>query len=141
MYYNQRLAKALGEEERIKTEIYAEAQKELQGISGAEDVSFLLKIVKSNKTIPVIIEKEGEKPEIANLKFDEIKCPEDSVYVSERLAEMKKQKGKDAPSAEEISKKEAAINKAEEKLSELDGSIRKGKDRIKKNEEKLKGIQ
>lgn len=53
LYYSNRLAHSLGEEERSKMELWADAYHQLLVDEGDTDLSLVLKIINDNTTIPV----------------------------------------------------------------------------------------
>ena len=55
MYYSNRLAKDMAEEERRKIELWAEATRLLVTVDDNADFSFIMRVIEENTTIPVII--------------------------------------------------------------------------------------
>ena len=74
-------------EERKKAELYAEAAKQFANLSNDADISFVLKVLQDNTTVPVIL--TNQKGEItANRNLDSLKS-KDTVYLREELNIMK----------------------------------------------------
>jgi nitrogen-specific signal transduction histidine kinase len=76
-----------GNEERKKSEIWAKSVQYLVNAPAGGDVSFLLDLVKSNETVPVILVLENGMFQHRNL---DPKRTMDSTYLYEQLQEMKK---------------------------------------------------
>lgn len=74
-------------EERKKAELYAEATKQLSG--DAQDISFVLKVLEDNTTVPVILTDENGNI-TAQRNLDSAKA-KDRAYLEAQLAEMKQQ--------------------------------------------------
>ena len=55
MYYSNKLAKDMAEEERQKIELWAEATRLLVTVDDNADISFIMRVIEENNTIPVII--------------------------------------------------------------------------------------
>ena len=55
MYYSNKLAKNMAEEERRKIELWAEATRLLVTVDDNADISFIMRVIEENTTIPVII--------------------------------------------------------------------------------------
>ncbi len=90
-FFTNRLAKKLAIEEKKKVELWAEATKQLILANEENDISFLLKIIEDNTTIPVIMTNfEGEIVSYRNLKDSTYSI--DSEYLEKRLEKMKKAK-------------------------------------------------
>ena len=74
-------------EERKKAELYAEAAKQFANLSNDADISFVLKVLQDNTTVPVIL--TNQKGEItANRNLDSLRT-NDTVYLREELNIMK----------------------------------------------------
>lgn len=74
-------------EERKKAELYAEATKQLAGMNYNSDISFVLKVLQDNTTVPVILtDEEGRISASRNL--DSLR-ENDTAYVREQLNLMK----------------------------------------------------
>ena len=55
MYYSNKLAKDMAGEERHKIELWAEATRLLVTVDDNADISFIMRVIEENSTIPVII--------------------------------------------------------------------------------------
>ncbi len=71
--------------ERIKAELYAEATKQLS--ADAQDVSFVLKVLQENTSVPVILTDENDNIQISR-NLDSAK-EKDPAYLKEQLQIMK----------------------------------------------------
>ncbi|MEO6303258.1 MAG: HAMP domain-containing sensor histidine kinase [Bacteroidia bacterium] len=71
--------------ERKKAELYAEATKQLS--ADAQDVSFVLKVLQENTSVPVILTNENDEIQISR-NLDSTK-EKDPVYLKEQLQIMK----------------------------------------------------
>ncbi len=71
--------------ERIKAELYAEATKQLS--ADAQDVSFVLKVLQENTSVPVILTDENDNIQISR-NLDSTK-EKDPAYLKEQLQIMK----------------------------------------------------
>ncbi len=90
-FFTNRLAKKLAIEEKKKVELWAEATKQLILANEENNISFLLKIIEDNTTIPVIMtNEEGQIVSYRNLtnSTDSV----DNKYIEKRLKKMKKAK-------------------------------------------------
>lgn len=72
LYYTNRLARELAEEERKKVELWASASNEvnkpMDGPDAGGDITFLLKVITNNTTIPVILtDEEGKITDFRNI--------------------------------------------------------------------------
>ncbi len=74
-------------EERKKAELYAEATKELATMNDNADISFVLKVLQDNTTVPVILTDENGK--IAAMRNLDPLQEKDTAYVNRELAIMK----------------------------------------------------
>lgn len=89
LYYTNTLVTKLQWEERKKVELWAEATKQLANAQGDGDLSFVLKVIIDNETVPVILaDKDGAVLSFVNL--DSASALE-SGYLEEQLAIMKKE--------------------------------------------------
>ena len=75
-------------EERKKSEIWAKGVKQLASTEINGDVSFILELIRSNETVPVILIKENG--EIERFKNLDPKRSSDTTYLRQELEEMKK---------------------------------------------------
>lgn len=76
-----------GNEERKKSEIWAKSVQILLSDSEKGDISFLLDLVRSNETVPVILELENKKYQHRNL--DPVLAL-DTSFIEQQVLEMKK---------------------------------------------------
>lgn len=74
-------------EERKKAELYAEATKQLASISDNMDITFVLKVLQGNTTVPVILTDENGKI-YAKRNLDSL-LENDTAYINKELAVMK----------------------------------------------------
>ncbi|HIE15506.1 MAG TPA: HAMP domain-containing histidine kinase [Bacteroidales bacterium] len=90
LYYTNRLAKRLSNEEKKKVKLWAEAMKILTTTSNPDtDINFVFKVIENNETIPVIVTNENEEVVFTrNIDSTRINNPR---YIRQQLMEMKKQ--------------------------------------------------
>lgn len=74
-------------EERKKAELYAEATKQLATMSDNGDISFVLKVLQDNTTVPVILTDENGNFS-ASRNLDSLR-ENDTAYINKELALMK----------------------------------------------------
>jgi len=74
-------------EERKKAELYAEATKQLANMNDNGDITFVLKVLQDNTTVPVILTDENGKIN-AKRNLDSI-LENDTTYLNKELAAMK----------------------------------------------------
>lgn len=88
LLYTNRLVKAIAVEERERIELWAEATRELATIEDTEaDFSFILRVIQTNETIPVIV--TGEDGAILYHRNLDKQKSTDSLYLYKRLQKMK----------------------------------------------------
>lgn len=88
LLYTNRLVKALAVEERLRIELWAEATKELiTSDESGTDLSFILRVIQTNETIPVIVTDE-EGLILYHRNLDEKKA-NDSIFLQKVLLRMK----------------------------------------------------
>jgi signal transduction histidine kinase len=87
LWYTNILVKELKTEERKKIELWAEAMKQFETASLDQDISFILKTLQNNKTVPVILTDEADNI-IHTLNLDSEQLL-DSSYLKEQLEQMK----------------------------------------------------
>lgn len=88
LIYTNYLAERLKESEKKKVRLWVEATKKLNDPdTQSGDLSFLLKVVQQNETVPVILVNENE--EITSYRNLDSTKVEDSQYLQNKLAEMK----------------------------------------------------
>jgi len=87
LWYTNILVKELKSEERKKIELWAEAMKQFETASLDQDISFILKTLQNNKTVPVILTDEADNI-IHTLNLDSEQLL-DSSYLKEQLEQMK----------------------------------------------------
>jgi len=90
LYYTNRLAKRLGDEEKKKVELWAEAMKVLTESTNPDaDINFVFKVIENNETIPVIVtDDNGSVVFTRNIDSARVDNPE---YIRRELFEMKDQ--------------------------------------------------
>ena len=87
LWYTNQLVERLAVEERKKVELWAEATKQLAGAENGTDLSFVLKVIVDNKTVPVILaDQEDNILSFVNLDSAKAEKPQ---YLQEQLALMK----------------------------------------------------
>lgn len=88
LWYTNQLVKKLAKEERKKVELWAEATKKIiNDETSSYGYEFLLKVIKNNETVPVIVaDQNNEMLYYRNLDSVKIKEPK---YVKRKLDEMK----------------------------------------------------
>lgn len=85
LVYTNQIARQIAEEERAKAKLWASAVNAANG--GVDELTFILSLLSSNKTIPAILTDErGRVQEKINL--DENR-EDDEEYIQKQLAEMK----------------------------------------------------
>ena len=87
VHFANELFTRFSKEERKKSEIWAKSVQHLVNAPANGDVSFLLEIVKSNETVPVILELDKGVYQHRNL---DPKRSFDTNYVKQQLEEMRK---------------------------------------------------
>lgn len=88
LLFTNRLVKAISVEERERIELWAEATRELATTEDSEaDFSFILKVIQTNETIPVIV--TSEKGSILYHRNLNNQREKDSIYLYKRLQKMK----------------------------------------------------
>ncbi len=90
LYYTNRLAKKLGDEEKKKVELWAEAMKVLTESTNPEaDINFVFKVIENNETIPVIVTNDsGEVVFTRNIDSTKV---DNKEFIHRELLEMKDQ--------------------------------------------------
>ena len=90
LYYTNRLAKRLGDEEKKKVELWAEAMKVLTESTNPDaDINFVFKVIENNETIPVIVtDDSGGVVFTRNIDSARVDNP---GYIRRELFEMKDQ--------------------------------------------------
>lgn len=88
LIYTNILATNLGEQERNKVALWANAYKNLNQADENTDIGFLFDVIKNNETVPVILADEaGDIKAWRNL--DSIKAERDPEYLTRQLKNMK----------------------------------------------------
>lgn len=90
LFYTNRLAKKLGDEEKKKVELWGEAMKVLTEATNPDaDINFVFKVIENNETIPVIVTNDsGEVVFTRNIDSTKVN---DKEFISRELLEMKDQ--------------------------------------------------
>ena len=85
LYFSNKLVQSLGNEERVKMEIWADAYKQLLLADEDADMTLELKVMASNTTIPVFYtDEEGELLGFANMTI-----PADTIaYINNKTKEL-----------------------------------------------------
>lgn len=88
LLFSNRLVKSLGEEERTKMEVWADAYRQLLLADEYADMSMELKVMESNKTIPVFYtDDEGEL-----LGYNNLEIPADTTaFIARKVKELTEQ--------------------------------------------------
>ncbi len=87
LWYTNQLTQKLSHEERKKVELWAEATKQLANAESSTDLSFILKVIIDNETVPVIL-ADADDNVISSVNLDSLKVSEEG-YLEEQLAIMK----------------------------------------------------
>ncbi|PCH93880.1 MAG: hypothetical protein COB85_06300 [Bacteroidetes bacterium] len=87
LWYTNQLTEKLSHEEQKKVELWAEATKQLANAESSTDLSFILKVIIDNETVPVIL-SDAEDNIISSVNLDSAKVKEDG-YLQEQLEIMK----------------------------------------------------
>tara|TARA_X000000368_G_C23004700_1_gene700601 strand:- start:412 stop:1557 length:1146 start_codon:yes stop_codon:yes gene_type:complete len=89
LFYTNTIVKKLAIEEEKKVELVAEATKLLANIeNNQQDISFLLRVIKDNETVPVICVDEDDVV-MSWRNLDSTKIISDSSYLANKLVDMK----------------------------------------------------
>ncbi len=91
LWYTRKLVRKLADEERKKVELWAEAQSKILMKGLSEDLmSFFMKVIKNNETVPVIlVDKDDNIITYRNLNPKKADNPK---YLRRKLMQMKEQK-------------------------------------------------
>jgi len=90
LLYTNRLVKSLAVEERNRIELWAEATRELiTSEDPGADLSFILRVIQKNETIPVIVTDEYDGI-LYHRNLDEQKA-RDSIFLQKALQKMRKE--------------------------------------------------
>jgi hypothetical protein len=84
--FTNELFSEIKSEERKKAELYAEAFKLLSGANNTSDISFVLKVLQANTTVPVILINDNGEMVSRNFDPDQAK---DTAYLNRELRFMK----------------------------------------------------
>lgn len=88
LVYTNFLAKKLGQEEKQKVELWANAYKSLDRADENTDIGFLFDVIKNNETVPVIlVDEEDDIKAWRNL--DSLRAIRDPDYLKNELESMK----------------------------------------------------
>jgi len=90
LFYTNRLAKKLGDEEKKKVELWGEAMKVLTESNNPDmDINFVFKVIENNETIPVIVTNDSGAV-LFTRNIDSTKV-NDKEFIRRELLEMKDQ--------------------------------------------------
>ncbi|PLX01162.1 MAG: hypothetical protein C0594_14040, partial [Marinilabiliales bacterium] len=90
LWYTNKLVNKLAQEERKKVELWAEATKQLANINDPNlNFSFLLEVITTNETVPVILTNENNKVE-SHRNLDSVKALNEE-YLMAQLEIMKEE--------------------------------------------------
>ena len=89
LFFSNRLARSLGQEERTKMEIWADAYRQLLLADENADMTLELKVMASNTTIPIFYtDDEGEL-----LGFSNLDIPADTTaFIAQKVAQLTEEK-------------------------------------------------
>jgi signal transduction histidine kinase len=88
--YSQYLARKIAKDEKLKVEQWIDASKALINARETADITFLFRIVKDNKTIPII--ETNEKDSITTwINLDSAKATGNESYLKKKLRQFKAQ--------------------------------------------------
>jgi len=91
VFYANKLARELAEEERRKIELWSSAYRQLNMANENTDIGFLLNIIENNTSVPVIL--VNEKDSIVFWRnLDSVKVVENPEYLPKQFAKMKTDK-------------------------------------------------
>ena len=85
VYYSNKLADDMAAEERQRISLWAEATRRLVSDVDGSDLSFILKVIEGNNSIPVlVVDDDGEVVVFRNIEMDE---ESDKEFIEETIAE------------------------------------------------------
>src|SRR5580698_7828761 len=90
--YKNYLTSRLALEEKKKVELLANTYKKLNDATDNSDLGFMLDIIQSNTTIPLIL-TDNKGTIISYRNIDSVKAAHDSMYMKSMLKKMRKDKG------------------------------------------------
>jgi two-component sensor histidine kinase len=90
--YTNYLTSRLALEEKKKVELLANTYKKLNDATDNSDLGFMLDIIQSNTTIPLIL-TDNKGTIISYRNIDSVKASHDSMYMKSMLKKMRKDKG------------------------------------------------
>lgn len=89
LWYTNDLISKLSKEERKRVELWAEANRQLVNASLEQDIGFILSVIKTNETVPVmIVDKDNKIEDWRNLDTTKTK---DTTYLRQQFLLMKRQ--------------------------------------------------
>ena len=84
LWYTNRLANQIAQEERKKVELWASAYKHFNKADENTDLGLIFEVIKNNKTVPVILTTEdGEIRAFRN--FDSLKVAQNEFFLKDEL--------------------------------------------------------
>jgi len=60
LWYTNQLTEKLSHEERKKVELWAEATRQLANAESSTDLSFILKVIIDNETVPILADADDK---------------------------------------------------------------------------------
>jgi len=87
LWYTNRLAGEIADQERKKVRLWANAYKHFNQASPDSDLGFLFDVIKNNETVPVILTDEAGAIK-AWRNFDSLRVTNDPAYLQAQLAQM-----------------------------------------------------
>ncbi|MDP4269703.1 MAG: HAMP domain-containing sensor histidine kinase [Bacteroidota bacterium] len=92
LYFSRKLVDELAHEERNKVEIWAEAMRILSSDSNEGDIPLILKVLQSNRTIPVVL--IDEKDNVITYKNIDIPTKDSAAFMKKEVQRLKAQDNK-----------------------------------------------
>jgi Signal transduction histidine kinase len=92
LYFSRKLVDELAHEERNKVEIWAEAMRILSSDTNEGDIPLILKVLQSNRTIPVVL--IDEKDNVITYKNIDIPSKDSAAFMKKEVQRLKAQDNK-----------------------------------------------
>ncbi len=91
LFYTNKIASDIAQQERTKVKLWAKAQKEISsGVLDEQNLSFVFEIIQSNDNIPVVLTDKQDNV-LAYLNLDSGRVSRDPNYLKHQIALMKSQ--------------------------------------------------
>jgi two-component sensor histidine kinase len=122
LWYTRKLVRKLADEERKKVELWAEAQSKILMKGLSEDLmSFFMKVIKNNETVPVIlVDKDDNIITYRNLNPKKADNPK---YLRRKLMQMKEQKNIIEIELPPENEKELYVNSFKDLFSSINDTV------------------